>query len=30
MLERQKSDVWLQGANIETGGGTGMVEKMYR
>jgi hypothetical protein len=22
MLDRQKSDVWLRGANIETGGGS--------
>jgi hypothetical protein len=29
MLDRQKSDVWLRRANIETGGG-GRVGKMYK
>ena len=33
MLGRQKSEVWLRGANIETGGGGGgggRVEKIYQ
>jgi hypothetical protein len=29
MLGQQKSDVWMRGANIETGGG-GTVENMYQ